>query len=247
MDDWNLKPAADLGLPVSERLRSERREPGLVESAGHLFRWGLMRAFLRFYHRIEVSGRDNIPKHPPFVMVSNHTSHLDALVLASALSGNLQDRVFPIAAGDAFFETPALAAFATFLLNALPMWRQRGRAHSLEVLRERLTADACAYILFPEGTRSREGRISSFKAGLGLLIAGTGVPVVPCYLDGTFQALPPGSQFPRPTKIQLRIGTALSFSRVKNQRDGWNEIAATTEIAVRKLGEFRVARDGMKW
>ena len=48
---------------------------------------------------------------------------------------------------------------------------------------------ACGYILFPEGTRSRDGVIKEFKCGLGMLVAGTDVPVIPCYLQGTFKAL----------------------------------------------------------
>ena len=88
--------------------------------------WAAIRSYLRIFHRLHVEGIENIPKEPPFVIVANHSSHLDALILASRLSWRLRDDVYPIAAGDTFFETPVAAAFAAIALNALPMWRKRG-------------------------------------------------------------------------------------------------------------------------
>lgn len=76
-------------------------------------------------------------------------------------------------------------------MNALPIWRKNCGAHSLADLRERLLNGRSVYILFPEGTRTRTGAIGKFKPGLGRLVAGTNVPVVPCHLRGTFAALPP--------------------------------------------------------
>src|SRR5215203_2850634 len=123
MDSWKLEPARDFGLPMRDRLRSVRRESGLIETIGHLAWWSAMRGYLRAVHRLQVSGKENIPAKPPFVLASNHASHLDAMVLASRLSYRWRDCTFPIAAGDTFFDTPVRAAFAAVALNALPMWR----------------------------------------------------------------------------------------------------------------------------
>ena len=83
MQDWKLEPARDLGMSLGERSRSLRRECGLIETAAHLGWWSLMRAYLRVGHRLTVHGREHLPSEPPFVLVANHTSHLDALVLAA--------------------------------------------------------------------------------------------------------------------------------------------------------------------
>src|SRR5947209_8620421 len=112
MNDWKLDPAHDLGLPLRERLRSVRRESGLLQTAGHLAWWTLVQLYLRVAHRLRAHGQEHLPARGPFVMVANHASHLDALVLASRLSWRMRDRIYPIAAGDTFFNTPVAAAFA---------------------------------------------------------------------------------------------------------------------------------------
>jgi 1-acyl-sn-glycerol-3-phosphate acyltransferase len=236
VDEWDLKPARDLGLPSGQRFRSLRRESGLVETATHLAWSSAVRAYLAVGHRLQVHGRENLPAKPPFVLMANHASHLDALVVASALPWHLRERLFSIAAGDTFFVSPVTAAFAAVAINALPLWRKQFSGGALKELRERLIADPCAYVIFPEGTRSRDGTIGRFKPGLGMLVAGTEVPVVPCHLAGTFEALPPNRTVPHFRKITVRIGEPVRFGSVKNERPGWEEVAKTAEAAVRKLG-----------
>ena len=170
-------------------------------------------------------------------MIANHTSHLDALLLAAALPCRLCDCVFPVAAGDVFFNTPAISLFSATLLNALPMWRKNCGPHALAELKKRLIEEPCGLILFPEGTRSRDGTLGPFKPGLGMLTAGTAVPVIPCHLSGAFQAFPPAARLPRPRKIRLRIGQPLVFDSVPNRRAGWEEIATRAQEAVRRLGD----------
>ncbi|HYT90859.1 MAG TPA: lysophospholipid acyltransferase family protein [Gemmataceae bacterium] len=236
MQPWKLEPARDLGMPLGERLRSLRRECGLIETAAHLCWGALTRTYFALAHRLTVRGQEHLPAAAPFILAANHASHLDALVLASVLPWRLRDRIFPVAAGDTFFQTPLLAAFAAGVLNALPMWRRNCGPHALLQLRQRLVEEPCAYILFPEGTRSRDGKIGRFKCGLGMLAAEANVPVVPCHLDGTFAALPPHSWLPRWRKITLTIGEPLCFATTPNERDGWEEIAQTVEGSIRRLG-----------
>jgi 1-acyl-sn-glycerol-3-phosphate acyltransferase len=168
-------------------------------------------------------------------MVANHASHLDAVTLAAALPARYVGSVFPIAAGDTFFTKPATSIFATAFMNALPIWRHRCGTHSLDDLRDRLTISSCIYILFPEGTRTRTGEMASFKPGIGRLMAGTSLPVVPCYLHGTFRALPASRSLPRPSKICVTIGPPLQFDSASDDRVGWEKIARAAEDAVRKL------------
>ena len=236
MEDWKLQPARDLDLPLSERPVALCRESGLLQTAGHLFWRTILRGYLTLYHRLHIRHADRLPTKPPFVMVSNHTSHLDAVALSAALPLSLCDRVFPIAAGDVFFRTPAVSWLSAGLINALPMWRKNCGAHALMALREKLLDGSCGYILFPEGTRSRNGELMPFRAGLGMLIAGTTVPLIPTYLHGAFAALPPDRTLPRPKRLTLIIGEPLSFSSIPDDRMGWAEVAATAEAAVRELG-----------
>ena len=235
MADWKFEPARDLGLPPGERLRSSKRENGLISTGFHLAWWGLVRSYLGIWHRLAISGQQHLPAQPPFILVGNHTSHLDALVLASPLPWRLRDRIFPIAAGDVFFRTPLVSAFAAGMLNALPMWRKKCGPHALEELRRRLLDEPCSYILFPEGARSRDGKMAAFKPGLGMLVAETAVPVVPCYLDGCIEALHADQRWPRPRRISLCIGEPLVFAGIKNNREGWLHIATTTEERVKDL------------
>jgi len=237
MEPWTFEPARDIELSPVERARSLRRESGLVSTIGHLS-WQLAtKAFFKIYHRLSVEAGDFIPRQPPFVMIANHASHLDALLLAAALPCRLCDHVFPVAAGDVFFSTPAMSLFAATLINALPMWRRNCGAHALDELKKRLVGEPCGLILFPEGTRSRDGALGPFKAGLGMLTAGTTVPVIPCHLSGTFQAFPPAARLPRPWKIRLKIGRPLVFDSVPDVRDGWDQIAKLAQGAVRQLGD----------
>src|SRR4051812_30051174 len=120
MEPWEYKPAQDLELTPLERARSVKRESGLGSFLGHLASHSFFRLYFGLYHRLAVEGAEFLPQEPPFVIIANHASHLDAMVLASAMPRHLCGRIFPIAAGDVFFETPGMSFFAAGLLNALP-------------------------------------------------------------------------------------------------------------------------------
>src|SRR6185437_1492481 len=102
MEPWNYESAHDIELAPVQRARSLRREAGLVSTLGHLTCHGLSRSYFKLYHRLAVEGREFLPVEPPFVLIANHVSHLDALALASVMPRRLCDRTFPVAAGDVF-------------------------------------------------------------------------------------------------------------------------------------------------
>jgi 1-acyl-sn-glycerol-3-phosphate acyltransferase len=235
VDNWSYKPAGDLGLSHQDAFKSLKRESGLMSTALHWMWWSFVRTYLAVWHRLVIEGRSNLPKNPPFVLVANHASHLDALVLAASLDQRLRDQIFPIAAGDVFFTNPAMSAFAAMMLNALPMWRKHCGPHALAELKQRLIEEPCCYILFPEGQRSRDGQMLPFKAGLGMMLAGTNVPVVPCYLQGCFEALRPETRWPVRHPIRLEIGPPLTFESVPNKRAGWEQVARDLQNAVQAL------------
>jgi 1-acyl-sn-glycerol-3-phosphate acyltransferase len=235
VDDWKYEPAHDQGLPPGQRLQSVHREAGLVMWTTRHAWWAILRGYFGLCQHVTVEGRQHLPAELPFVLVANHQSHLDALVIAWALPLKLRERVFPIAAGDTFFKTPTARIFAAAAMNALPLWRKNAGHHALEQLRQRLVDEPCGYILFPEGTRSRTGEMGPFQAGIGMLVAGTGVPVVPCHIRGTFELMPPDRKWPRRGRIGLRMGEAMVFAGVDNCRQGWVAVARELEARVRAL------------
>lgn len=240
MTDWDLRPARDLGLAAGARLRSHSREPGLVGLIGNMAWRAGVRGYLAAFHRLAVSGRGHIPATAPFVMVGNHTSHLDALSLSAALPGALARRAVALAAGDVFFRTWTSAAFAATALNALPIWRAETSTADLAFLRLRLAEDRLAFILFPEGTRARDGVMGRFRPGLGAFVAGSAVPVLPCFLHGAHACWPATRRLPRPGRLHLAIGAPLRFDAVANDREGWLQVARVAEEAVRALGSLDV-------
>ena len=235
MEPWNLQPARDPGLTPGERFRSVRCESGLLESLAHHACFSLIRSYFAVAHRLTIIGREKLPAHGPFVLAANHCSHLDALALGAALIPRHRERAFPIAAGDVFFQSTVTSTFSAIMLNALPMWRKNCGPHALVDLRQKLQQEKAIFIIFPEGGRSRTGSMMHFKHGLGMLVAETDVPVVPCSLVGTFEALPPERNFPRPVAIKLAIGDPLQFPLTANDRTGWSQIAASLESRVRDL------------
>lgn len=235
MKAWQLRPARDHGLPPGERLRSHGREHGLAGTATHWLWRRVVRGYLHGFHRLAVLGRENLPTRPPFVIVANHASHLDALVLAAVLPERCARRAYALAAGDTFFTSAAVSAFAAYAINALPIWRQRTTPRDIATLRDRLAEDELVFVLFPEGTRSRDGAMGRFRPGVGAFVAGTSIPVVPCYLDGAHEAWPPNRRLPRPGRLILTIGAPLRFPETANDRTGWMSVAAACEASVHGL------------
>jgi 1-acyl-sn-glycerol-3-phosphate acyltransferase len=244
MRKWHYQPARDVGLPPAARATSLVREPTLFETVLHHASWEIIRGCLVLHQHLRVMGSEFMPRASPFVLVANHASHLDALVLGSMMPRRLRGEVFALAAADTFFATPVLATLSASLLNALPLWRDHGARHGLESLRRRLVEDQGCLILFPEGTRTRTGLMGTFKPGIGVLVAGTEVPVIPCHIRGAFESWPAQSSRPRRGRITVRVGSARSYPRTPDTRVGWTEVAADLESAVRGLAlGFPIAQE----
>jgi len=200
----------DLGMPLTERLpRPQGRTVRVLRS---MIQW-TMRVVLRTCHRLEIVGRENLPADTSFVMVCNHSSHLDAVCLLASLPLRRVHHAFPVAAADYFFATPLRSMLSVVAVNGLPLNRQHGGA-GLDVCRELLNGPGQVLIVFPEGTRSCSGELGRFRSGVARLVAGTPTPVVPCYLSGAFEAWPKGHAMPRPFPLQLRIGHPRVFTGV---------------------------------
>lgn len=239
MRAWTFRPDPTLGLPLAEQLTVFPRASDPAQSVVRLG-WNLgVRAWLRLYFRLRVSGREHLPSDGRFVLVANHSSHLDAVSLAAALPVSAIDRTFAVAARDYFFSSLGRSLFSAVLLNALPFDRHARDRSSLELCADVLRVGRGALIMFPEGTRSLDGRIQPFKRGIGMLAAGTDLPVVPAYIEGAHRAWPKGSRFPRPLRVRVTIGEPRTFADVPADREGQMRVAAEVERAVRELAGDR--------
>ena len=200
-----------------DRLRRFPRRPAVIV---YRFREAIslvIRSLLRVYLRFEIIGGERLPNDAEsFVLIANHSSHLDSVCLLAALPLRRLHRAFPVAAEDYFFSSLARSWFASVVMNALPFGRQWRVRESLFLCRGLLAEPGNVLIIFPEGTRSRTGEIQPFKPGIGALLADADINVLPCYLEGAFQAWPKGRRLPQPRKVRLIIGSPRNFAGEEN-------------------------------
>jgi 1-acyl-sn-glycerol-3-phosphate acyltransferase len=175
-------------------------------------------------------------------MVANHSSHLDVLMMTLAVPVSMRANLFALAAEDHFFTRVSSSFFAGFVINALPMTRESGGKgrESIAAFRARLESERCGIIIFPEGTRTRDGKMKTFKSGIGNLVAGTEIPVVPCWIEGAFEAFPAGRFLPRRCPVKIKIGKSLVFQGTPPDKAGVSAVAEKIQNAVEGLLEGHV-------
>ena len=237
MENWQYRPSPGIGTPVAESLRSFPREPGMLAYAIRSIAALLLRVWLRTYHRLKIEGRENLPKRGSYVLVCNHTSHLDALCLQCAVPLSRIHFCFPAAAADYFFSSLPRSAVSAIVINALPFDRQANGAESLARCSEVLEKAGNILILFPEGTRTTTGSMGRFRSGIGRLAAGHDVDVLPCHLDGGIEAWPKGRLFPRPRRLRLRIGQTRNYGHLDRSPSSVRAVCTDLELRVAELGE----------
>jgi 1-acyl-sn-glycerol-3-phosphate acyltransferase len=196
----------------------------------------LLRAWMRFYHRLRVEGWENLPGTGSFVLVCNHTSHLDTLSMLCSVPLKRLHQTFPAAAADYFFSSQPRSAVSAILINALPFDRKFKGAESLTVCSELLSNDGNVLIIFPEGTRTTTGELGRFRSGIGRLLAGKDLPVLPCHLDGGLRAWPKGKMIPRPFSLRLRIGAPRSYGHLEKTSESVRQICQELQESVAELG-----------
>jgi 1-acyl-sn-glycerol-3-phosphate acyltransferase len=156
---------------------------------------GILRPVIWRLATITVLGRERVEKvKGPFVVVSNHTSHLDAPLIMGALPRRLSRYVAAGAAADYFFDVWWRKGLTSLFFNAFPVDRTglRGRRG----LATSLLDDGVPLLLFPEGTRSRTGEMGNFKPGAAALCISRDVPCLPVAIVGAAEAMPYGKSWP---------------------------------------------------
>lgn len=175
----------------------------------------------------------------PVVFVANHSSHLDAPLITGSLPTRFADRLAVGAAADYFFDARWRAVTSALFFNTFPIERQatgRKRSQAAELLE-----DNWSVLLFPEGTRSEDGTMGVFKAGVAQLCVANQVPVVPVALRGAYMAMPRGRNWPVPgrPKVAVRYGRPIHPS----EGEGFRELRERMTRAVARLA----AEEDMGW
>ena len=159
--------------------------------------------FLRiFVCRLKSYGLENIPKEGSFILASNHTSYLDAMAIPMVCPRRLC-----FLSRENLFERPILGPFLKGL-GCLPIKRDGFDIRAIRVILEKL-AQGTPILLYPEGTRHKEKQ--TIKAGIGLLAAKSGKPVIPIFVKGADDVLPPGAKWLKYGTIEVHFGPALTI------------------------------------
>ncbi|WP_394263363.1 lysophospholipid acyltransferase family protein [Trueperella sp.] len=136
-----------------------------------------------------------------YIVVGNHSSHLDAPMVFSLLPNHMTERLATGAAADYWFRRPAISKVTSLFFNTYPIER-KGKSNGPNAgkasgMTGRLLRDGIPILIFPEGTRSRTGEIAEFKPGAAALSQKFNVPIVPLGLDGGREAMPVGAMLPK--------------------------------------------------
>jgi len=172
--------------------------------------WCLSRWVARAVFRTRIEHVERIPAVGPVILASNHASLADP-----PLIGGSVPRAVSFLARDTLFQIPILGWYIR-KLNAVPVNREGGGGAGLKAILDRLHAGS-AILLFPEGTRTTDGRLRPARSGIGLTVIKSGAPVIPMRLHGTFEAWGRHRRFPGPGRFRVVVGEPLHFEALRNE------------------------------
>jgi 1-acyl-sn-glycerol-3-phosphate acyltransferase len=216
-------------------VKSTRNPGGMnpVYFAGWLF----FRFAFRVYCRWKAYNPERVPLAGPVILASNHASIMDPPLVGVAVG-----RTINYLARESLFRFPVIG----WLLrsgSAVPVDREGGGAAGLRAILDRLLAGG-AIILFPEGTRTKDGKLQPARSGIGLTVIKSDAPVVPVRVFGTFEAYNRFMKFPRPKPIAAKYGMPMSFDALRAEartcsrprlKQIYQEVADQIMAAIAKL------------
>lgn len=176
------------------------------------FIWSLILKnwFYTMYIRLNVVGGsfDELYKqHKKLIIISNHASHLDATSIAASIPRKHWMDLYIAAAKDYFFSNPLFTFFSQHCLGAIPIDRKDRKGEAVNLIISLLKdLDRMWLIIFPEGTRSKDGKVHEFKRGISIFAEKTKTPILFLYIDGNLRLWPKGAIFAKPGKLTVHIG-----------------------------------------
>ncbi len=188
--------------------------------------------FFHCYFRGSVHHVEHVPRHGAFILASNHASFLDPTMVGQALR---QEICF--LARKSLFRNPIVGAILRSW-KAIPVDRDEADVAGVRSILHALK-DGDAVMLFPEGTRTRDGNLQPARPGVGFLVAKANVPVVPARIWGSFEAMGRGRKWPRPRKLHVTFGPPLRFDATGLKREdkqaAYQKISEDIMAAIAKL------------
>ena len=174
--------------------------------------WVVVRLTATVLFRLKVTGQRRIPKTGGVLIASNHASYLDIPILGCGMP-----RQASYMGRQDLFSGPV--GWLMRHLGWIPIRRERLDRGGFEEAIGRIKAGG-AVIIYPEGSRTEDGRLQPGKPGVGMIVAATGCPVVPAHLAGTFDALPPGARWIRLRPMRVTFGEPMDFAAFLKELDG---------------------------
>lgn len=236
--------AAPESSETGEEQKAEASASPRHTGATYAFGRAVIGAMARIIYRPRIEGRDNVPLDGLVIFASNHQSFIDSIAIPVAAP-----RPVHFLAKSSYFEGTGFtgAVMRAFFqsIGAIPVRRGAGQA-ALDALDQQrlLLGEDLAVALYPEGTRSTDGRLYKGRTGVAFLALQTGAPVVPVGLIGTDKALPKGAKLPSMReRITVRFGEPLDVSVHGAANSGKARRLATDQImaAIHDLSEQELA------
>lgn len=197
--------------------------------------WKAIQALVRIgacaMFRVRVYGRQGVAQRGGLILAVNHQSYLDPLLVGLAI-----DREIHFMARKSLFQNP-LFRFLIVTLNAFPIERDSGDVKGVKTALERLKR-GCVLLMFPEGTRTRDGSIGRMKAGAGFIAAHAGVPILPVLIYGAYRVWPKQAVLPLPGEIRIAFGKPVDVSPDKEWAVTAEEIASQYRELQKRMNEI---------
>lgn len=178
----------------------------------------LNRTLMRGLLRLRVEGLENPPEKGPFVIAPNHVSYLDSFLVGAALDYRRLRGTYWAGWSGAAFGNPVTRTVSR-VAQVVPIDPARAGYSNLAFGAAVLQREK-NLVWFPKGQRSSNGELQKFKRGIGMLLDHYRVPVVPVFIQGTYEAMPPGKATIRPGKVTLVFGEPISADDLERQGEG---------------------------